>query len=376
MAESSGPGRTQADKNRSKQMSRPVAGGQPPRQPTREGARPQGRTATTQAGGPRRSDARGGSGRGGGGAPPPRGRGSSRPAPQRRPPRRSPTALLTWGTAALVVVIVVVLVIVKVTGGSNPSATASWTPVSPTVSSQISHIPASVFDSVGTNSTVAPIYKPILISGQPPLTFTDAATGKQLPGVFFYGAEYCPHCAAERWAFAVALERFGTIKKLGTMTSSASDSPPSIPTFTFSKASYSSPYIALQTVEAYSNEVNAAGTSYKTLQTPTAAQAKLISTYDSNKYFPDIPQGEAAFPLVDFGNKILSEENFAPNFLQGFSRDQIAAGLSDAKNPITQAIIASANMLSASICSIDGQAPASVCTSKGVTAAAKALKLS
>jgi len=246
--------------------------------------------------------------------------------------------------------------------------------VSPTVSAELSHVPESVFDTVGVNSTVAPLYKPIVISGQPALTFKDAS-GTTLPGVFFYGAEYCPHCAAERWALAIALERFGTIKKLGNMTSSSVDSPPSIPTFTFSKASYSSPYIALQTVEAYTNQINAAGTAYKTLQVPTAAQAKLIETYDSNKYFSDIPQGEQAFPLVDFGNKILSEENYAPNFLQGFSRDQIAAGLNDAKNPITQAIIASSNMLSASICAIDGQQPSTVCTSKGVMAAAKALKL-
>jgi hypothetical protein len=42
---------------------------------------------------------------------------------------------------------------------------------------------------------------------------------------------------------------------------------------------------------------------------------------------------------------------------------------------VTQAIIASANYLSAGTCAIDGQQPASVCTSKGVTAASKSLKL-
>ncbi len=55
---------------------------------------------------------------------------------------------------------------------------------------------------------------------------------------------------------------------------------------------------------------------------------------------------------------------------------EIAAGLSDPKNPVTQAIIASANYLVAGTCSITKQQPASVCTSKGVMAAAKALKLS
>jgi hypothetical protein len=265
--------------------------------------------------------------------------------------------------------------VVKVTGSSNPSSATTWTPVSSTVASELADIPASVFNSVGTNSTVAPIYKPIVISGQPALTYTDVS-GKTLPGVFFYGAEFCPHCGAERWPLAIALDRFGTIKKLGNMTSASTDSPPSIPTFTFSKASYSSPYIALRSVEAYSAQIDPATNYYKVLQTPTAAEVKLIRTYDSNKYFSSIPAGEQAFPLVDFGNKVLSEENFAPNFLQGFSRDQIASGLNDAKNPITQAIVASANLLTASICATDGQQPSTVCTSKGVTAAAKALKLS
>ena len=40
-----------------------------------------------------------------------------------------------------------------------------------------------------------------------------------------------------------------------------------------------------------------------------------------------------------------------------------------------KAIVAGANYLSASVCHIDGQHPASVCASKGVTAATKALKL-
>lgn len=366
MAEPSGQRRTQVDKDRSKQMSRTVTGAQSGRPQPRNGSgrpTPKGGPA---AGGPRRSDSRGGGGRSGG-APPPRGR-APRPSQPRRP-RRSPTALLTWGTAALVLVIVVVLVVVKVTGSSSPSTAEPWTPVSSTVASELADIPASVFNTVGVSSTF-PLYKPITTTGQPALTYA-GPSGKQLPGVFFYGAEYCPHCAAERWALAVALDRFGTIKNLGNMVSSAEDSPPSIPTFTFSKASYSSPYIALRSDEAFTNQVNAADTGYKTLQIPTAAEAKLVSTYDSTKYFSDIPAGEQAFPLVDFGNKVLSEENYAPNYLQGFTRDQIAAGLNNAKNPITQAIVASANMLSAAICSIDGGQPSKVCASKGVQAAAK-----
>jgi hypothetical protein len=262
-----------------------------------------------------------------------------------------------------------------VTGGSGLASGEPWSPVSPALAAQISSTPASVFNSVGTTSSVASINPPIVISGQKPLTFP-GATGTSMPGVFYYGAEYCPHCGAERWALVVALDRFGTFSGLGDMTSSSTDQPPSIATFTFSKVKYHSPYFVFKGIEAYSNQVNSAGTGFSTLQKTTKAEGHLITTYDTNKYFSSIQQGYAAFPFIDIGNKILSEESFPASFLQGFSREQIAAGLKDPKNPITQAIVASANYLSASICNVDGQQPAAVCTSKGVTTAAKSLRLS
>ena len=77
---------------------------------------------------------------------------------------------------------------------------------------------------------------------------------------------------------------------------------------------------------------------------------------------------------MDFGNKILQDTVYDPSVLQNLSRDEIAAGLSDAKNPITSVIIAGANYLSAAVCTIDGDQPATVCSSKGVMAATKALK--
>jgi O-succinylbenzoate synthase len=57
------------------------------------------------------------------------------------------------------------------------------------------------------------------------------------------------------------------------------------------------------------------------------------------------------------------------------SRATIAAGLSNATSPITQAIIASANYQTAAICAITKQQPGNVCTSAGVKAADKAMGL-
>jgi hypothetical protein len=285
---------------------------------------------------------------------------------------------LTWGTAALVVVIVIVLVVVKIIGGGNTlsSGAKAFSPASPTVVAQVTGVPASVFNEVGITSDVAPVNPPITITGQKPLTFA-GPNGTSLPGVYFYGAEYCPYCAAARWSIIVALSRFGTFKKLGNMQSSLTDTDPGTYTFTFVKTKYASPYIVFEPEEYYSNQVDAAGTGYTVLTPPTKVEASIVDTYDTSKYFPEtLSEGEAGFPFFDFGNKLLQDTLYDPSILQGLSRNEIASGLTDAKNPITQVIVAGANYFSASVCDIDGQMPASVCTSKGVTAAAKALKLS
>ncbi len=273
------------------------------------------------------------------------------------------------------VIIVVVLVIVKVTGGGPGLASGkTWAPASPVVVSDVSHVPATVFDAVGINAQVSAINPPLVISGQKPLTYT-ASNGKTLPGVFFYGAEYCPFCAAARWSLIAALSRFGTFHNLGNMQSSSTDVDPNTPTFTFSKATYTSPYLVFKGDEFLSNQVNAAGTNYTVLMQPTKAEQALVTKYDSTQYFPSLPANQNGFPFIDFGNKLLQSTLYDPSILQNVSRDQIASGLKDPHNPITQVIVAGANYMTAAICAIDGQQPGAVCTSKGVTAAAKALKL-
>ena len=57
------------------------------------------------------------------------------------------------------------------------------------------------------------------------------------------------------------------------------------------------------------------------------------------------------------------------------TQSQVAAVLTSPTSPLTQAVIGSANEISAAICSTDGQAPASVCDSKGVVAADQAMKI-
>ena len=383
MPKDSAPQTSQADKERSKQLNRSVnaktAGRQAVQGGRSGGAGPASRAAQQRAStaGRRPTQASGrGSGRGGGGGRGP-GRNGSRPPSRPVTPRRSPTSLLTWGAVALVLVIVVVLVVVKITGGNQTPATGpSATPSSATVVAQVTSVPASVYDTIGITSSVSPIDPPVVVKGQPPLTFS-TSDGTTLPGVYFYGAEYCPYCAAERWALVTALSRFGTFTGLDNMQSSSTDVFPNTQTFTFAHATFKSKYIVFHPQEYYSNQVNASGTGYTVLQPFKGDEAKLVGKYDTATYFPaSLQQGQNGFPFVDIENKVLSSTNYAPSLLEQVTRDEIAGGLTDTKNPVTQAIIASANYLVASTCAITKDQPAAVCTSKGVMAAAKALKLS
>ena len=60
----------------------------------------------------------------------------------------------------------------------------------------------------------------------PPTVLEQPAThdlGGKSPAMLYYGAEYCPYCAAERWAMTAALSRFGTWSELKITASSHTD---------------------------------------------------------------------------------------------------------------------------------------------------------
>ncbi len=79
---------------------------------------------------------------------------------------------------------------------------------------------------------------------------------------------------------------------------------------------------------------------------------------------------------MSLGNKFLgSGSSYTPATLANLSRSAIAAGLSDSTSPVTDAIISSANYYTAALCKLTNNQPGSVCTSKGVMAAKKAMKL-
>jgi hypothetical protein len=171
------------------------------------------------------------------------------------------------------------------------------------------------------------------------------------------GADYCPYCAAERWAVVVALSRFGTFSKLNQTTSSATDVYPNTPTFTFYQSAYTSQYIDFVAVEETTNQPDGSG-GYTTLQTPTAEEQNLINEYDGPPYL----SSAGSIPFIDIANQYaLQGANYSPDILSGHSWQDIAADLSNSDSPITQGIVGSANYLTAAICIATNQQPASVC---------------
>lgn len=305
--------------------------------------------------------------------------GNSGKAPNRPPVKSSggrPAGLFTWLAIGLVVVVVATLVIIKVSGSNGPSTASGFSATDPAIVTQLTTIPESVFDTVAVNSQVVQVSAPIPLKKQPALTATNAS-GATVPEILYIGAEYCPFCAAQRWATIIALSRFGTWSGLGNMTSAAKDQYPNTPTFTFVKAKYKSKYLVFKSVEEYTNQVDSATGYYATLQKPTAAEQKLILKYDTPKYVPGLTSSSGnPIPFMSFDNKFLvSGASYSPDALTGLTRSSVATGLSDPTSPVTDAIITSANYQTAAICSLTNDQPSTVCTSSGVKAAAKAMKL-
>ena len=56
-------------------------------------------------------------------------------------------------------------------------------------------------------------------TGSPALWQASGTDGVTRPVVFFYGAEFAPYAAAQRWPVIVALSRFGTFGAVGLITS-------------------------------------------------------------------------------------------------------------------------------------------------------------
>ena len=289
------------------------------------------------------------------------------------------TMFMAWGAVFIVIVIVAVVVAVKLTGSSTTSKSPSSQLAPATVVKDITTIPISQYNSVGLPSAsltkTISFSPPIEMKGQPPLK--GLAPGNK-PEVFFFGADYCPFCATERWPLVMALSRFGTFSNLHVTTSSAIDVYPQTNTFTFYKSSYSSPYISFIPVEYETNQPLASGNGYTPLMTPTKLENAIVSKYDGPPYTG--PQtstsSSGAIPFVDIGNKaIISGASYTPQLLSGLNWEQIASQIRGGSTTLAKAAIGAANYISGAICSITNDQPSSVCNSAPVKTAKSNLGL-
>jgi hypothetical protein len=285
-------------------------------------------------------------------------------APPSAGPSRNRTARFVWGAVVVIVVGVIALVTYALTDPPPTERAAQRAVVAPGVAAELSRVPPAVFDTVGADPGDTPLTPPTVLAGQPALR----AGGK--PEVLYVGAEYCPFCAAERWPLIVALARFGRFTGLKDMQSAPLSVFPDTQTFSFVGATYTSRYLAFTGVELYSDDIDAQG-SFARIATLTPAQAQARSRY-GGRSGPSAVAG--ATPFVDIGNRMVtSTAAFSPAVLARQSQSAIAGGLSQADDPTTQAVVASANQLTAGVCAITGQRPTSVCASKGVRDAATSL---
>ena len=166
------------------------------------------------------------------------------------------------------------------------------------------------------------------------------------------GAEYCPYCAAQRWAVTVALSRFGTFAGLETTHSSSSDIDPDTPTLSFYGSTYTSPVLDFVPVELSTNQV--VDGQYPTLQRLTPAQESLLSTYDRSPYTSQ----PGAIPFIDIDNRfVMIGASYDPAVLRGASYGQITAALSHPSSAIAQAVDGTANLLVTAIADATGLRP-------------------
>ncbi len=240
--------------------------------------------------------------------------------------------------AGAAIVIVVAIALIYLATGSNAAALLKY---------DGQQIPASMYSQFNiSNSNLQ--YIGIGSAGNYPIKISSAnnLTVGGKPAVVYQGAEFCPFCAAERWPMIIALSRFGTFSGLKYMSSDPNDPAfPNTPTFSFANATYSSPYISFVSVE-FENQTGSP------LQTPTPLERALAAKYNSG----------GGIPFIVFANQSYIEgATYSPQVLYNMDWNQVFTQLENPNSSVSEAILGSANLITAQICKADNNQPANVC---------------
>jgi hypothetical protein len=264
------------------------------------------------------------------------------------------TSWATIGGPILAILLVVGIFIYIATRGGTASG-VNRQPVPEAVLQGVTSVSDPTFANVGTGEIPNPFTATGGSSGFSKVPILRNSAGK--PIFLYVGAEYCPYCAAERWAMVIALSRFGTFTNLHIISSSSSDVFPNTPTFTFYKSTYSSPYIEFQPVEVQDRNGNA-------LETMTAAQTQLFNKYNTGQSYPFLDVGNQYIAIgASFKNEVLTDQDW----------QSIAKLLNNPSSNVTQSVVGTANYITAAICQITGNKPANVCSAAPIPAIEKTI---
>lgn len=255
-------------------------------------------------------------------------------------PRHSRWAWAGLAMVALVIVAVVVLFLARGSGSDANATAGSSTVASSTAPAGSQSLPAAA--SVALGQIRRESSEPMLDGGK--------------PLVFFMGAEWCPFCASERWGLVKATSRFGKWSGLRELRSrEGQDYFPALATYDLSQATYKSNYIDIRHIEVAKVD----GTP---LQKLGSYEEELVNGYDKLGSVPFL------FAAGSPGRYTV-ELPYSPGLLGGQSfaslRKEVAA---EAPTPAVEAIDGQAEAITALICKIDGQQPASVCAKGSIPA--------
>ena len=165
--------------------------------------------------------------------------------------------------------------------------------------------------------------------------------------VIYIGAEFCPYCATERWAIYFALSQLGNFSGLLETSSPAETGIPSIPTYSFREASYSSSEIEFQSTETADRNGNP-------LQTMSAVQEALFNKYNDRKSIPFLIIGGAYYKI---GTGV------SPSYYEGLTFSQIKNALETKSGSVYTAI----NTESAHILTIISEIQSSLISTQNTT---------
>lgn len=263
--------------------------------------------------------------------------------------------ILVGGVLLVIAIVVVIFIFIASQPSSGGTGSGSGngngrTVASTSVVNAVTQVDPTLLSQIGTGGVSNPFKT---ASGSSSLL--TGSTGK--PEVFYYGAEWCPICAAERWSIAAALSRFGTFHNLGETTSSSTDSYPNTATLTFYQSGYTSSYIDFIPIENADRQQNI-------LQTPTPNEQQLLTQYNVSGY-----------PFMDIGDRyLISGASYDPAVLrsnpqdpnsQPLTQQEIASQLST-QNTLSKNVLGVANYLTAAICSITKNQPSQVCSDASI----------